>query len=63
MNQFMNKLLGGLNMNKGTGKHRLNNTAARSAILEDMPENVLYGEDSGAIPPDEFTNQLDDDIK
>ncbi|AOT69924.1 hypothetical protein [Geosporobacter ferrireducens] len=63
MNQFMNKLLNGLNMNKGTGKHRWDDTAKRSAILKDMPENVLYGEDSGAIPPDEFTNQLDNDIK
>lgn len=61
MNNFVNKLLGGLHL--GKSKHRWDDTAARSVVLRDMPENVLYGEDPGAIPPDEFTNQLEDDIK
>ncbi|MEW9123253.1 MAG: hypothetical protein AB2421_11145 [Thermotaleaceae bacterium] len=63
MNQFMNKLINGMSINKHSGKKRWGDTASRSAILKDMPENVLYGEDAGAIPPEELTNQLDNDIQ
>ncbi len=67
MNNFMNKILNGLHMNdttKNTTKDRHKPTANHNAagIIQDMPENVLFGEDSGAIPPDEFKNQLEDDI-
>lgn len=61
MNDFVNKLLGGLHL--GMRKRRWDEKAAPSVVLRDMPENVLYGEDPGAIPPDEFTNQLEDDMK
>ncbi|MFZ5966912.1 MAG: hypothetical protein ACOYVK_07030 [Bacillota bacterium] len=62
MNNFMNRLFNGMNV-RGLGKRGKRNTASKSAILNNMPENVLYGEDAGAIPPDEFTNQLEDEFK
>lgn len=62
MNNFVNKLFNGLKGNN-ISKYQHRKTASHSAILHDMPENVLYGEDAGAIPPDEFRNQLEDEIK
>lgn len=59
MTNFMSKLFNGMRI-KGTAKHP---TAANSPILKDMPENVLYGEDTGAVPYDELANQLEDDIE
>jgi hypothetical protein len=63
MNNFMNKIFNGLHMNDTT-KDRHKPTASHNAagIIQDMPENVLFGEDSGAIPPEEFKNQLEDEI-
>ncbi|WZL73857.1 hypothetical protein QBE52_03725 [Clostridiaceae bacterium 35-E11] len=54
MNGFMNKLFGRKNNKKA---------ASNSKILSEMPENVLYGEDTGAIPPDDMKNQLENEIK
>lgn len=54
MNLFMNKLFGRKNKKK---------TAANNRILSEMPENVLYGEDTGAIPPEDGKNQLENEIK
>ena len=45
--------------NKKNGKK----STATQGILGEMPENVLYGEDSGAVPPTDLKNQLDDEIK
>lgn len=63
MNNFMSKIFNGLHMNE-MAKLKNKPMASQNAagIIQDMPENVLFGEDSGAIPPDEFKNQLDDEI-
>jgi outer membrane protein OmpA-like peptidoglycan-associated protein len=59
----MNKIFSGLHMNDMTKeKNRLTANKKAAGIIQDMPENVLFGEDSGAILPDEFKNQLDDEI-
>ncbi|MCT4619687.1 MAG: hypothetical protein N4A62_09910 [Marinisporobacter sp.] len=57
MNGFMNKVF------KGFRGKKSQNTAVSSKILNEMPENVLYGEDSGAIPLEDLENQLENDKK
>lgn len=57
MNGFINKVF------KGFHRKKSKNTATNTRILNQMPENVLYGEDTGAIPPDDLENQLENEKK
>lgn len=56
MREIFSKLLGSLKRENKKAKKR---TAASKGHLNNMPEHVLYGEDSGAIDQEDQENRLE----